>query len=184
MESNYSDDNPWELDDDDEDLPGRIFLTAPLARSMEKNSSSPKSTTHLQFRCPDTIVRRMDVLLSAGHPALKTRTDIIIDAVFNWFNEWDKVGPDGANGMLRAQFAIYKMRLERMVKSEFLVESKETFDDLKSSGDVKALRSLYHHLEVVYSDSLTDSPQSYLSEIEELMAQVHRLLVASEKRVE
>lgn len=179
-------DGVWELDDGEQpEYTPRLHLNAHLARELDKSSSNPKGTAHVQFRCPEYAMRRIDEILAAGHPALKTRTDVFIDAVFLWLSEWDKSGyADGANGMLRAQFALFKMELERLVQTEFLEKSKQLFEFLRNSGDVVRMENMYQQLSMVHSDTHMNAPQSYLDELENLMLQVKRLIDASKKRAE
>lgn len=166
---------PFELDEEEPSNP-RLRLNANLARK-----TGGGGTVHSQFRCPEYILRRIDEILAARlDPALKTRSDIFIDAVYLWLTEWDKRNPDGAGGILRAQFALYVMDIERHVRSDFLDEAKRVITELRQDGDVARLNHMLHHLQMVYSDNMTSSPQSYIDEIQLLIGQVKRLIEAAE----
>jgi hypothetical protein len=117
------------------------------------------------------------MLLATGQESiLKTKSDVFVNALFWWLDEWDKQHTDGANGLLRAQMALMQMKLERTIRSDFLIEAKDQLDELKRDGDIRRLNQLHGHLQMVYSDSLSDSPESYLKDVRNLINEVKRLM--------
>lgn len=161
----------WNLEDESAVF-SQYRLNSELAKRVVSNT-----TSHCQFRCPEFLVRRVEMLLATRQESiLQTKSDVFINALFWWLDEWDKKHVDGANGLLRAQMAIMQMKLERTIRSDFLKEAKDQLEELKRDGDIRRLNQLHNHLQMVYSDSLTDSPDSYLKDIRNLISEVRRLV--------
>lgn len=161
----------WNLEDE-----SAVFSQYRLNSELSKRVVS-KATSHCQFRCPEFLVRRVEMLLATRQESvLQTKSDVFINALFWWLDEWDKKHVDGANGLLRAQMALMQMKLERTIRTDFLEEAKDQLAELKRDGDVRRLSQLHNHLQMVYSDSLTDSPESYLKDVRELIHEVKRLV--------
>jgi hypothetical protein len=175
----------WNLDDDE--IPShpptpRVYLNSKLAKQVD--SASERLTEHISCRCPRLISRRIsEIVAGPGRQyGFLTKSDFIIDCIFAGLIEWDKSGmPDGSNGMSRAQFALYRMQLERAVQVGFLEESKELFDELRRSGDVKRLKSLHYYLSVAYDDAVDNAAPSYVDEVQQLMDQTQRLIDAAKQ---
>jgi hypothetical protein len=146
------------------------------AATTKKVSST---TRHTQFRQPEIQARRIDEILAGRFDiTLKTKTDILIDATSLWLDEWDKRNPDGANGVLRAQYALYKRNIERTIRNDFLEDAKEQLHELRHDGDVRRLQGLQLDLEMVIADSHNE-PESYIKELQRLLEETTRLLEPS-----
>ena len=165
----------WNLDN--ELVPQRVRMNG------ENTKKVNASTRPAQFRQPEFQARRIDEILAGRYdPAVVTKTDVFIDAVNLWLDEWDKKGmPDGANGTLRTQWGIYKMRVERVIRDNFLEEAKVQLHGLKQEGDVRRLGELKGYIDIALSD-FRNEPRSYLQELESVLEQVDRLLDEAKDR--
>ncbi len=167
----------WKLDEPSTN--GRVRMNGEITKKASGNAP----TRHTQFRMPEIQARRLDELLAGRYdPTITTKTDILIDAVGLWIDEWDKQGkPDGANGNLRTQWALYKMKLERVIRDDFLKEAKSQLEELKHEGDVRRLHTLREYVTIAIADSQLEPP-SYLRELDSVLEQTTRLIEAADVR--
>lgn len=94
----------------------------------------------VSFRPNAFHTRRIDEILAARiDPELRTRSDILHDALHLWLQTWDEQYPDGANGMMRTQFQMDELEREASVQKNFALRSQMILDDLRETGDVRKL---------------------------------------------
>lgn len=95
-----------------------IPFDKPKSRRHTRAANQSKETDLISFRASTAEVRKMDeIAASRIDPALKTRSDIINDAIHQWLDKFFEENPDGLP-MIADRF-----RLEHL---NFLAESRET----------------------------------------------------------
>lgn len=164
-----SDFSPWMLDDSDQSR-----------QRYTKNDVKRGQTDVIQCRADSFHVRRVDeIVASRIDPSLKTRSDVLQDALAMWLEDWDRRYPDGAGGELSYQAKLEGMRRKRRYRSDFLMTAEEELKGLREDGDVNGLSGFLQTLLMAQGDFKDDAPGSYLQKIENMISEARRLLDAN-----
>jgi hypothetical protein len=161
--------SPWQLDETD------------AARHRYTKSDVKRGNTEvIQCRADAFHVRRVDeIVASRIDPNLKTRSDVMQDALAMWLEDWDTRYPDGATGELSYQARIEGMRRKRRFRTDFLETAEEELRSLATDGDTLGLSTLLQTLLLAQGDFKDDAPQSYLDKLEKHISETKRLLAGS-----
>lgn len=164
-----SDFSPWMLDDSD------------AARQRYTKGDVKRGQTEVvQCRADAFHVRRIDeIVASRIDPSLKTRSDVLQDALAMWLEDWDKRYPDGAGGELSYQAKLEAMRRKRRYRTDFLTTAEEELRGLREEGDVNGLSGFLQTLLLAQGDFKDDAPATYLGKIDNMVNEARRLLDAN-----
>jgi hypothetical protein len=160
--------NPWALDD----LTPRQRYTKTEVKRGE--------TERIQCRADAFNVRRIDeIVASRIEPTLKTRSDVLNDALSLWLDDWDSKYPDGVGGELAYQARLKTMERKRIYRNDFLEDAKAQIENLQSDGDLEGLTTYLHLMQLAQGDFQSSAPESYVRQLKSLIDQARRLIEAA-----
>lgn len=161
--------SPWMLED-----------TEAKRDRYTKSDVRRGNTEVIQCRADAFHVRRVDeIVASRIDPALKTRSDVMQDALAMWLEDWDRRFPDGAGGELSYQARIEAMKRKRRYRLDFLETAEEELTGLQNDGDVQGLSTFLQTLLLAQGDFKDDAPDTYLRKIDDMIQRAQRLLAAN-----
>lgn len=157
--------NPWALDD------------TGARQRYTKSEVKRGETERIQCRADAFQIRRIDeIVASRIDPSFKTRSDVLQDAIAMWLEDWDLRYPDGVGGELSYQARLKTMERKRVYRQEFLTSAVEQIDSLKIDADVEGLSSYLHIMLLAQGDFRSSAPESYLKQLDALIAEARRLI--------
>lgn len=161
--------NPWQLDDPDA---GRQRYT--------KSAVARGQTELIQCRADAFHVRRVDeIVASRIDPTLKTRSDVVQDALALWLEDWDKRYPDGSGGELGYHARLLRMERKREYREQFMQAAEKQLEGLQSEGDVRGLSEFLGIMLQSQGDFKDDAPPSFLQKLDLIIDRAHRLVEAA-----
>lgn len=164
-----SDFSPWMLDDSDQSR-----------QRYTKSDVKRGQTEVIQCRADSFQVRRVDeIVASRIDPVLKTRSDVLQDALAMWLEDWDRRYPDGAGGELSYQARLEAQRRKRRYRTDFLATAEDELKGLREEGDITGLSGFLQTLLMAQGDFKDDAPASYLHKIDNMISEARRLLDAN-----
>ena len=161
--------NPWTLDDPDA-----------IRQRYTKAQVKHGQTDLIQCRADAFHVRRVDeIVASRIDPTLKTRSDVMQDALAMWLEDWDRRYPDGSGGELSYSARLQRMERKRRYRSEFIDSASEQLDSLQRDGDALGLGEFLQIMLQAQGDFKDDAPPSYLTKVEGMIQTARRMLEAA-----
>jgi Arc/MetJ-type ribon-helix-helix transcriptional regulator len=161
--------NPWTLDDTD------------TKRQRYTKSDVHRGQTELiQCRADSFHVRRIDEIVASRIDAvLKTRSDVIQDAIALWLEDWDRKFPDGSGGELGYHARLLRIERKRIYRDQFMETAEEQLNALQADGDIHGLAEFLQIILQSQGDFKDDAPVSFMDQLEKLVDRAHRLVEAA-----
>jgi hypothetical protein len=159
--------NPWTLDDSEN------------RQRYTKSDVRRGQTEFIQCRADSFHVRRIDeIVASRIDPTLKTKSDVLQDALAMWLEDWDKRYPDGSGGELAYRARLMRMERKRAFREEFMESAGDQLEALQRDGDALGMSEFLQIMLQAQGDFKDDAPSSYLSKVEDMIQRARRMLDA------
>lgn len=127
-------------------------------------------------------VRRIaEIVESRVEPELKTKSDVLQDALVMWLEDWDRRHPDFTDEhSLRAQDELDRMQQLTIARKTIIAKAKGQLDALREDGDIVGLRRFLRVLEDMEEKNRADAPAKFMKDLADMTVQVTRLLAEVE----
>ena len=105
--------------------------------------SKSQQTEHISFRAPLSIIREIDEIVAGRYDEfLRTRSDVLNDAVALWLETWFTEHPDKLVTEAR-EFFLSKRRMERERRDSYIQLLEDELEKAIKDKDAKYLRELF-----------------------------------------
>jgi hypothetical protein len=136
-------------------------------------------TEQIQCRADMFNVRRIDEIIAARiEPEIKTRSDVLNDAISLWLEDWDHRYPDGAAGQLRYQSELVNMERKRGYRQDFIQRAEGQLAGLREDGDLLGLKNYISLMLRARGDFMDDAPDSFMERMDRFISEARRLIDA------
>ena len=164
----------WVLADGPDDADSQVghFVERYIIRHLKDDG------VVISGRISKQLLRRVDVIVQSRiDPRIQTRSDVVQDAIARWVQEWDKINPDGAGGVLSVESQVLMAQQQWQWREAFVVAIEGAIDKMRSNGDYTTVPLLKQAVEVRREQYIIEKvDKSVIAKLDRLLYRINDLL--------